>query len=148
MEQQQLIQKQRQTGHHRPGHGSQERDWQWSPEGSSLHFYKSVSDGQTVYIQDNLKARRAEWYRQIHMVFVLPWTITIEPFLANLAALHLNGQDRVQDALLHLVDENLNDKSGNGTFSMVYLIVMSECCLTPDTEHSFTPHRVFKHWHV
>ncbi len=56
------------------------------------------------------------------MVFVLPWTISIEPFLANLAALHLNGQDRVQDALLHLVDENLNDKSGNGTLSMVYLI--------------------------
>ncbi len=82
------------------------------------------------------------------MVFALPRTIGIESFLANLAALHLDGQDRIQDALLHLVDENLNDRYGNGTFLMVNLIVMSECCLTPDTEHSLTPRQVFKQWHA
>jgi hypothetical protein len=43
-------------------------------------------------------------------------TTGIESFLAILAALHLDGQDRVQDALLNLVDENINDGYGNGTF--------------------------------
>lgn len=99
--------------------------------------------------QANPEARRAEQDPQRRIVFALPRTSGGESLLANLVALHLNGQDHVQDALLHLVNENLNDGYGNETFSMVNLIVMSDCCcLKPDTDHSFTPHRVFKHQHV
>jgi hypothetical protein len=47
------------------------------------------------------------------MVFALPRTTGVESFLANLSALHLDSQDRVQDALLILIDENINDGYGN-----------------------------------
>ncbi len=63
--------------------------------------------------QANPEARRAERDRQRRMVFALPRTTGIESFLANLGALHLDGQDRVQDALLILVDENINEGYGN-----------------------------------
>jgi hypothetical protein len=42
------------------------------------------------------------------------WDVHV--FLANLAALQLDGQDRVQDALIHLVDENIKDGYGIRTF--------------------------------
>jgi hypothetical protein len=66
--------------------------------------------------QANPEARRAERDRQRRMVFPLPRTTGVESFLANLGALHLDGQDRVQDALLHLVDENVKDGYGIRTF--------------------------------
>ncbi len=62
--------------------------------------------------QANPEARRAERDRQRRMVFALPRTTDVESFLANLGALHLDSQDRVQDALLILVDENINDGYG------------------------------------
>jgi hypothetical protein len=63
--------------------------------------------------QANPEARRAERDRQRRMVFALPRTTGVESFLAYLGALHLDGQDHVQDALLILDDENINDGYGN-----------------------------------
>jgi hypothetical protein len=73
------------------------------------------------------------------MVFALPRTTGVESLLANLAALHLDGQERVQDALLHLVDENIKDGYGIRTFlnSKSYSHVRT-LPLTLDIVHSLT----------
>jgi hypothetical protein len=70
-------------------------------------------------------------------VFALPRTTGVESFLANLGALHLDGQDRVQDALLILVDDNINDGYGNVFFLKLTLHIMYYK-FSPITEVSFS----------
>jgi hypothetical protein len=85
----------------------------------------------------NPEARRAERGRQRRMVFAIPRTTGVESFLANLGALHLDGQDRVQDVLLILVDENINDGYGN-IFPFDRRTLPHVQCLCPTTELLFS----------
>jgi hypothetical protein len=55
----------------------------------------------------NPEQRRAERDRQRRMVSSLPRANDTQTFLANLATLHLDEQDKVQDALLTLADQGL-----------------------------------------
>jgi hypothetical protein len=55
-------------------------------------------------------ARRAARDRQRRMIYGLPRTSAMESFLANLAALHLDEQDRIQDALLNVLNDELTEK--------------------------------------
>jgi len=60
--------------------------------------------------QATAEARRAERDRQRRMIHGLPRGTATESFLANLGALHLDEQDRVQEALLTVQNEELTEK--------------------------------------
>jgi hypothetical protein len=72
------------------------------------------------------EARRAERDRQRRMALALPRNNEVQIFLANLANLLLDGQDKTQDALLALVDTDEAAAAANDRGAAILRLALAE----------------------